>query len=209
MAKRAAEIEVERPNWTDNVRKWNRDAADEEELLRYFYQRDAVAGLLNGGLSIVTGRKGTGKTAIVQYITETAGALRNQQVAAFDLQNFGVFGQTAEAATEANVPDLYPHWLLVLLTELAKLMLNSSQVTKHVKEELTKALEKNPSVSPSRLSNIDHQGGWPSRCCGHWWNWSRTTQRSFVFEARCGLDREAIQRIPFKQHRFDFLLHYY
>jgi hypothetical protein len=135
----------ERPEWTSEISGWQLDAAEENQGARYFWKRDAVTGLEAGNKAIIIGRKGTGKTALIKYLTQST-RYPGAQVCNFELQDFGVFHRNPKDVQKSELDtELFARWQMTILAEIAKLMLFSRGVDGNVKKELAKALEKSPS----------------------------------------------------------------
>lgn len=153
MAKKTIQV-APRPEWTSQVETWRLDAAEEETPQRYYYYREAVDGVVRGRKPIVVGRKGTGKTALVRYVAMQQEQLPNHFVAHFDLQEFGVFGQAAtEIDRTKTAADLFSHWQITLLNEVAKLMLHG-RIDGGVRQELSKALLQSPAAILQGYSTV-------------------------------------------------------
>lgn len=137
-------VSDERPEWTREIMGWSLDAAEEAQSSRYYWKRDAVTGLENGSKAIIIGRKGTGKTALVKYLTQST-RYPGAQVCNFELQDFGVFHRNPKEVQKSELDtDLFARWQMTILAEVAKLMTFSKSVDGSVKKELTKALEHSP-----------------------------------------------------------------
>ncbi|MEQ1812435.1 MAG: hypothetical protein ABL889_21075 [Terricaulis sp.] len=135
----------ERPNWTDEIRGWSLDAAEDAEASRYYWKRDAVSGLENGAKAIIIGRKGTGKTALVRYLTQST-KVPGAQTCNFELQDFGVFHKSPKDMQKSELDtDLFARWQITILREIAKLMLHSRNIDGGVRRELAKAIDRDPS----------------------------------------------------------------
>lgn len=136
----------QRPPWTSEINTWSLDAAEEAQSARYYWVRDAVAGLESGAKAIIVGRKGTGKTALVKYLSQST-RIPNSHVCDFELQDFGVFHKSKKEIVKASEldTDLFARWQMTILAEIAKLMLHSRNVDGGVKRDLSRALERNPS----------------------------------------------------------------
>ncbi|MCR6646463.1 MAG: hypothetical protein NVV62_19080 [Terricaulis sp.] len=143
-----------RPNWTQEIADWSLDAAEEAHPSRYYWVRDAISGLENGHKAIVIGRKGTGKTALIRYLSQST-RIPNTQSCVFDLQDFGVFHRNArELSTSEPDTELFAKWQMTILAEIAKLMLHSKNVDGNIKRELAKALTQSPSEMLSGQASV-------------------------------------------------------
>lgn len=54
-------------NLLQEISHWKMEAAD-EDIERYFYMFDGLSDIINGRYTIILGRKGSGKTAIIEHI---------------------------------------------------------------------------------------------------------------------------------------------
>jgi len=111
------------------------DADNDEFLLTCFEDHEAYRALLDRSRFLVTGRKGSGKTAIFKKIITTKG------------QNVFTFGHTFsdypwhyhEKQARIGVPDYdkYTHsWKYLILLSIAKLILNQDQSVPHDEKSL-------------------------------------------------------------------------
>jgi hypothetical protein len=156
------------PNWFEDIRNWKLDADREDDLARFYMERDAVTGLTNGHKVIVTGRKGTGKTAIVRYVAEQAATTPNHYTARVTLQNYGVFGEDPTSVKDTGgTTDLHPHWSLVILTELSKLLLQNSRVPNNEKAALKELVETSPIRALRGYERIPEERGAELKLMGH------------------------------------------
>lgn len=61
-----------RKEWLKAIADWKLEAADEDNN-RYFYAMPGVGSVQSGESSFVIGRKGSGKTAVAEYIRGLVG----------------------------------------------------------------------------------------------------------------------------------------
>ena len=121
------------------AQKWFVDAGDEED--RYFFFYDEVAEIMSGAKNYVIGRKGTGKTAIREYILKQS---------AFDIfsekLNFKNFPfNSLYSLTDDNytAPNQYiTIWKYLIYSQLCKMMRDNENIDLSLRSTLEKLYPK-------------------------------------------------------------------
>jgi hypothetical protein len=121
----------------ENVSRW-RVEAKFEDVPRYFFRGRIYEQVLSGDYSLVTGRKGTGKTAIAEYICRQQHPAYSAQKLSF--KNFP-FNELYKLADERFThPNQYiTIWKFVALSFICRLMSENEDIDPLVKKQLEKA----------------------------------------------------------------------
>lgn len=120
----------------NEVSKWKVEAKLEDSN-RYFYHIDEVDRLFNGEKSYVIGRKGTGKTAISEYIDKDIGPLKFSQKLTF--KNFPFNALYNLHDNQYTSPNQYiTLWKYVIYNTVAKLLLTNENIDSSAREKLAK-----------------------------------------------------------------------
>jgi hypothetical protein len=99
-------------------------AAEDDPVLEYFLSTSAVEDVSNGRVLAVLGRKGTGKTAIVRYLTEG----QSTSARALNLRGYPWNVHAARVDHGASTTEAYvSSWRYLLATQLASLALAQPQ----------------------------------------------------------------------------------
>src|SRR4051812_27331623 len=102
------------------------DAESEKQLGQFFLRTNGYQRIEDQQRIIVTGRKGTGKTAIYKTLLERpVDAYNNVLVAGLQFHNYpwGVHGDVTDE-DGSSVERYFNSWRFLILVELAKLILN-------------------------------------------------------------------------------------
>jgi Cdc6-like AAA superfamily ATPase len=92
-------------------------AAENDAVLDYFLSTNAVDEIIRGNVLVVLGRKGTGKTAIVRYLTETQGG---QRAKSLSLRGYPWNVHAARVDRGASPVEAYvSSWRYLVAVELA------------------------------------------------------------------------------------------
>jgi hypothetical protein len=135
--------------------KWSIEALDEDND-RYFYHFSEVSLLYNGTKNYIIGRKGTGKTAIAEYISKRT--KEKQQSTVLSFKNFKFNLLYALEDRDYTSPNQYiTVWEYVILSAICELMSKSSKVNYDSRSELSKLfnidLERSLSDSISKITD--------------------------------------------------------
>ena len=123
-----------RVNLLKEIANWKLDAKLEDSS-RYFYYQDFVKQLVNGEKCYVIGRKGTGKTAISEYLSKLydVGIFTRK----LSFKNFPFNVLYSHSDNQFTFPNQYiTIWKYIILSEIAQLMLQNQNIAPLVHEEL-------------------------------------------------------------------------
>ncbi|WP_034893795.1 P-loop ATPase, Sll1717 family [Gillisia sp. Hel_I_29] len=111
---------------------WGPDEAKgDSQLRKYFVKIPEYEGIKSGDYRYIIGRKGTGKTAIIEQIANEASSEYNSFVKYLSLRNFPI--QTIRELKDrslGNKSQFVPIWTFLILTELSKLIVSDSSIEK-------------------------------------------------------------------------------
>ncbi len=128
-------------------------AAEDDAVLDYFLSTNAVQRVEKGEAFLVLGRKGTGKTAIVRYLTEDE---RNPLAKALNLRGYpwNVHANRIDHGA-SDIEAYVSSWRYLIAVELASLVVTDSKgsASKHAKP-LTQFLSDNYGGTDPDLSDI-------------------------------------------------------
>ena len=118
----------------EEIEKWDPEASH-EDMIRYFYKTPQVDKLETGSRWLVLGRKGSGKTAIVEHIESTHNDKRFTSKLSF--QNFP-FKELYSLENQAySYPNQYiTLWKFVIYTTIAEQMLLNKSIPIETRERL-------------------------------------------------------------------------
>lgn len=115
-----------------NKVNWGPDEAKgDSQLRKYFVKIPEYEGIKSGDYRYIIGRKGTGKTAIIEQIANEASSEYNSFVKYLSLRNFPI--QTIRELKDrslGNKSQFVPIWTYLILTELSKLIVCDSSIEK-------------------------------------------------------------------------------
>ena len=137
------------------VEDWKLEAKLEDND-RYFYHVRVVDRLESGSRSYVIGRKGTGKTAICEYLNKKKGHDVFSQKLSF--KNFP-FNTLYELTNEKyNHPNQYiTLWKYVIYSSIAKLMIKNQNINQSIREKLEEVYKLD--IPTSLSSNVSRWTG--------------------------------------------------
>nr|WP_313011665.1 hypothetical protein [Brucella intermedia] len=128
-------------------------AAEDDAVLDYFLSTDAVDRINSGKIFLVLGRKGTGKTALVRYFSESTS---NKTSRPLSLRGYPWSIHAKRIDHGASEIEAYvSSWRYLIAVELASLVVsnNGSQLS-HKADSLNKFLEENYGGSNPDLNKI-------------------------------------------------------
>lgn len=140
------------PDLLKNIKQWSIEASNEDK--NYFYSTEEMQYILNGNILYVIGRKGTGKTAIVNNILKNTKA--NSHSIKLSFKNFP-FNLLYECIDDGYVqPNQYISiWQLIIYRKLASLIVDSGEITHDQKTTLQKYLDYSDKKTSKLLKKID------------------------------------------------------
>ncbi len=126
--------EIDLHQFLEEVANWSSDSRS-EDTPRYFYRTDAMRHIESGRKPIVTGRKGTGKTAISEFLTTRMDPRLLARLLSF--KNFP-FNELYALGDAAYPPpnQFITLWKLIIYSELAQLLRDNQSIDPLVREEL-------------------------------------------------------------------------
>ncbi len=120
--------EIQENFWAVN---WGPDEAKgDTQLGKYFLKIPEYDDLKNGKYRYVIGRKGTGKTAIIEQLTNEVSSQYDCSYKYLSLKNFPI--QTLRGLKDRSLGDksqFVPIWTFLILTEVCKLIIRDEQAT--------------------------------------------------------------------------------
>jgi hypothetical protein len=120
----------------EEVKKWKVEAKLEDSN-RYFFHINEVDNLINGEKTYVIGRKGTGKTAISEYIDKKLDPSKFTQKLTF--KNFPFNALYKLDNSSYTSPNQYiTLWKYVIYNTVAKLFIKNQQIDSLIRNELSK-----------------------------------------------------------------------
>jgi hypothetical protein len=130
------------------IRDWKLEAKL-EDTHRYFYHISDVQLIENGSRCYVIGRKGTGKTAISEYLNNSNSHNRFTQKLSF--KNFPFNELYGLKNDQYNPPNQYiTLWKYIIYTSVAKMMSKSEGVDPGLRKRLAQIYSNDPSRSLAR-----------------------------------------------------------
>ena len=136
----------------NKIKNWSIEASNEDES--YFYSTDEMKDILGGHILYVIGRKGTGKTAIVNSILKSDD--KNTHSLKLSFKNFP-FNLLYECVDEDYVqPNQYISiWQLIIYRKLSSLLIQDKNIEKTVKIKIQKLLDYSDEKTSRLLKRID------------------------------------------------------
>ena len=117
---------------------WGPDEAKgDDKLNSYFIEIPEYNGIKNGEFRYIIGRKGTGKTAIIEQLTNEISARHDCLYKYLSLKNFPIQAlRGMKDRTQGNKSQFVPIWSFLILTELCKLLVKDEGISdyQNVKE---------------------------------------------------------------------------
>ncbi len=115
----------------DNLDSFGGVAAEDEPVLDYFLKTDAVKKIESQDVFVVLGRKGSGKTALVRFFSETGGVAGSK---ALSLRGYPWSVHAARIDRGASQIEAYvSSWRYLIALELALLVLGKAEGSGHAK----------------------------------------------------------------------------
>ncbi|WP_320040725.1 P-loop ATPase, Sll1717 family [uncultured Desulfobacter sp.] len=132
------------------IEDWKLEAKLEDNQ-RYFYHLDLVSKIERGARSYVVGRKGTGKTAICEFLYHKKEHNKFSQKLTF--KNFPFNTLYSLSNNQYNTPNQYiTLWKYVIYSSIAKLLITNQNINSEIRSELSKVYEKD--IPTSLSSNV-------------------------------------------------------
>jgi hypothetical protein len=128
-------------------------AAEDDAVLEYFLSTNVVEQVSQNKTSLVLGRKGAGKTAIVRYFTEGPESIRSKSL---NLRNYpwNVHSQRIDRGA-SDIEAYVSSWRYLVAVELASLLIEKFSYKGHSSfSKLTKFFEENYGGPRPRLADI-------------------------------------------------------
>lgn len=126
-----------KPTILREISRWSIEAKDEDSS-RYFFHFDDVSDIEDGTKSYVIGRKGTGKTAIAEYLHNHQSYSRFSRLLTF--KNFPFNSLYGHADNSYNRPNQYiTLWKYVIYHYICSMMADNEAVTQTVDFDLKKS----------------------------------------------------------------------
>jgi cold shock CspA family protein len=139
----------ERLRSLSEVARWKLEAKL-DDIKRYFFAIPELSDIATGDASYVIGRKGTGKTALVQYLSDTVDEGRN--VSKLTFKNFPFNELYAQGNESYRRPNQYiTIWKLIIYSAACKLIAQSSRCDPLVRDKISKAF---PNPDSDNLGTI-------------------------------------------------------
>lgn len=140
----------------EEVAQWKLEAKL-EDVDRYFYFLDEVQEILTGAKAYVIGRKGTGKTAISEFLVRSQ--RYDQFTEKLSFKNFPFNELYALRNESFNSPNQYiTVWKYVIYTFVCKMMLRNENIASDIRKSLGNIFSNETATTLSRsISN------WTSR----------------------------------------------
>ncbi len=120
----------------EEIKKWKVEAKLEDSN-RYFYHINEVDSLINGEKTFVIGRKGTGKTAISEYIDKNLDPSKFSQKLTFKNFPFNAL-YNLENSSYTSPNQYITLWKYVIYNTVAKLFIKNYQIDILVRDQLSK-----------------------------------------------------------------------
>jgi hypothetical protein len=128
-------------------------AAEDDAILQYFLSTDVVTALKSGHVLLVLGRKGTGKTALVRFLTESQGS---SQARSLNLRGYPWNVHAARIDHGATTAEAYvSSWRYLLAVQLASVALAQAHAWRTEEAvQLTNFLNDNYGGTQPQLADI-------------------------------------------------------
>lgn len=132
----------------EEIANWKLESKLEDNL-RYFFHISDVNRIEDGSRCYVIGRKGTGKTAISEYLHQENTPLKFSQKLTF--KNFP-FGDLYDLANKSySMPNQYiTLWKYVIYSSLAKMMIKNPNIDNRFKDKLKNVFSEDPNKTLPR-----------------------------------------------------------
>ena len=147
------------------ISEWKLEAK-QEDTNRYFYHLNLVEKLLDGTRSYVIGRKGTGKTAVGEYLNKINEP--NIFTKKLTFKNFPFNDLYALQNSSFNFPNQYiTLWKYLIYTTVAKLMINNQNINLEIRNKLEEIYSADPGHSLPRSIKRWVSGGLSFKALGY------------------------------------------
>jgi len=187
----------ERARSLNEVARWKLEAKL-DDIKRYFFAIPELNDIATGDASYVIGRKGTGKTALVQYLSDTANGDRH--VSKLTFKNFPFNELYAQGNENYRRPNQYiTIWKLIIYSAACKLIAKSDRCDPLVRDKILKAF---PNPDSDNLGTIIGQwisGDFGINVLGTGINiskWFKEKKKVTVQEKVENLEQFVIKHIP-------------
>ena len=135
---------------TEIAKRWKLDAKL-EDTDRYFYSQNEVDDILSGEKCYVIGRKGTGKTAISEYLLKKANFKFSEKLS---FKNFPFNELYSLSNTKYTAPNQYISiWKYLIYSFICRMMICNEGISSSLRAELAKAYGTDPITSLPRTVN--------------------------------------------------------
>jgi hypothetical protein len=130
-------IDSNRERCLTEIARWKLEAKL-DDIKRYFFAIPELNDIATGDASYVIGRKGTGKTALVQYLSDTADESRH--VSKLTFKNFPFNELYSQGNENYRRPNQYiTIWKLIIYSSACKLIAQSKKCDPLVRDKILKA----------------------------------------------------------------------
>lgn len=120
-----------------DISRWKLEARL-DDIKRYFFTVPELQNIITGDASYVIGRKGTGKTALVQYLSDRAE--NPSLVTKLTFKNFPFNELYSQANNAYTRPNQYiTIWKLIIYSSACQLMLRSKSMDPLIRQNIEKA----------------------------------------------------------------------
>jgi hypothetical protein len=134
------------PNALSEIKKW-RQEAKLEDVERYFFHITEVDEIEDGSRYFVIGRKGTGKSAVAEYLLRQKGAKKFAQKLTF--KNFPFNELYALSNDRYTAPNQYiTLWKYIILSTIAQLMIENENIAPSARAKLEKIYSNKNALEP-------------------------------------------------------------
>ena len=164
--------------FTEIIDNWSVEA--KKENVAYFYNINEVNSLLNGKKSFVIGRKGSGKTAIAQYLNEIRHEEVFTQKLSFKNFPFNILYSLSNQQEYTSPNQYISIWKYLIYSCICKSMMDNQSVPIDVRDKLNKLYGDNSIKGLSRLINRWTSTGFGAEVIGVGFNYEREFQASNV-----------------------------
>lgn len=129
------------------ISRWKLEAKL-DNVTRYFFHVPALVTIISGDASYVIGRKGTGKTALAQYISETP--ISSQFVTTLSFKNFPFNDLYKLENNSFTRPNQYiTAWKLIIYSFICRMMSDNAAIDPLIRQKILKVF---PTTDNDNLS---------------------------------------------------------
>lgn len=143
--------EQERLSALRGIKEWKLEARS-EDTDKYFFQVPEIPSLLDGSRSYVIGRKGTGKTAIAQYIILKSKNAADSVAESLSFKSFpfqDMYKHQDEAYTRPN--QYITIWKYLIYSHVCRMMAGSPFIESRIRKKIERVYPSNDSRSLDRI----------------------------------------------------------